>query len=93
MAFIFLCGVYYAFAGILGPDGFSRFDVNAGFIANLKALSEGVYYSAVSFTSLGYSDEARQSWLVRPVTSTQAFLGQFMTALFVVVFGKRMTRS
>jgi hypothetical protein len=51
-----------------------------------------VYYSIVTFTTLGYSDEARQIWLVRPLAAAQAF-GAFMMALFVVVFGKKMTRS
>jgi hypothetical protein len=42
---------------------------------------------------LGYSDKARQIWIVRPLASAQAFIGAFMMALFVVTFGKRMTRS
>ena len=93
IAFILLCGVAYFFLGILGPEGQARFDSGAGLAVNLEALAECVYYSVVSFTSLGYSDEARQTWLVRPIAGAQAFMGQFMMALFVVVFGKRMTRS
>ncbi len=57
------------------------------------AFFECVYYSVVTFTTLGYSDEARQIWLVRFLASAQAFIGAFMMGLFVVTFGKRMTRS
>ena len=93
IGFILLCGIAYFFLGILGPEGYTRFDPGAGFAANLVAFADCIYYSVVSFTSLGYSDEARQSWMVRPITGAQAFVGQFMMALFVVVFGKRMMRS
>ncbi len=93
MAFILLCSFAYFFLGILSPVGYTRFDLSAGFLANLECLGECVYDSVVSFTSLGYSDEARQNWMVRPIAGAQAFIGQFMMALFVVVFGKRMMRS
>ena len=93
MMFILLCGVAYFFLGVLGPEGYAQSDPGAGLRIIVEALAECVDYSVVSFTSLGYSDEARQSWLVRPIAGAQAFIGQFMMALFVVVFGKRMTRS
>ena len=77
---ILLCGVAYFFLGVLGPEDQARFDPGAGLAVNLEALAECVYYSVVSFTSLGYSDEARQTWLVRPIagsphTATRAATG------------------
>ncbi len=87
------CAVGYFFAGILSPEGPVKFNPSAGLETNLEHFFECVYYSIVTFTTLGYSDEARQIWLVRPVASAQAFVGAFMMALFVVVFGKKMTRS
>ena len=88
-----VCAVGYFFAGINGPEGLAIFDPAAGLKANVVAFFECVYYSVVTFTTLGYSDEARQIWIVRPLASAQAFIGAFMMALFVVTFGKRMTRS
>ena len=88
-----VCAVGYFFAGINGPEGLAVFDPGAGLKANVVAFFECVYYSVVTFTTLGYSDEARQIWIVRPLASAQAFIGAFMMALFVVTFGKRMTRS
>ena len=93
LAFNLICGVGYFFAGILSPEGPVAFDPSAGLATNLSNFAECVYYSVVTFTTLGYSDEARQIWIVRPLASAQAFIGAFMMALFVVVFGKRMTRS
>ena len=87
------CAVGYYFAGILSPEGPVKFNPSAGLETNLEHFFECVYYSVVTFTTLGYSDEARQIWLVRPLASAQAFVGAFMMALFVVVFGKKMTRS
>lgn len=87
------CAVWYYFAGILSPGGPVKFNPSAGLETNLEDFFECVYYSIVTFTTLGYSDEARQIWLVRPLAAGQAFVGAFMMALFVVVFGKKMTRN
>jgi hypothetical protein len=70
-----------------------KFDPSASMMTNLSHFAECVYYSVVTFTTLGYSDEARQVWIVRPLAAAQAFLGAFMMALFVTVFGKKMTRG
>ena len=93
LALNLICGVCYFFTGILSPEGQVQFDPAAGLATNLDVLSECIYYSVVTFTTLGYSDEARQVGVVRLLASGQAFVGAFMMALFVVVFGKKMTRS
>ncbi len=93
LALNLICGVGYFFAGILSPEGPVKFDPSASLETNFSHFAECVYYSVVTFTTLGYSDEARQIWIVRPLAAAQAFIGAFMMALFVVVFGKKMTRS
>ena len=93
LALNLICAVGYFFAGILSPEGPVKFNPTASLTTNLSHLAECVYYSVVTFTTLGYSDEARQIWIVRPLAAAQAFIGAFMMALFVVVFGKKMTRS
>ena len=93
LALNLICGVGYFFAGILSPEGPVKFDPSASMTTNLSHFAECLYYSVVTFTTLGYSDEARQVWIVRPLAAAQAFLGAFMMALFVVVFGKKMTRG
>jgi hypothetical protein len=55
---------------------------------------EALYYSAVSFTALGYG--ASQSdpigWAGRFLGAGESFLGVFMMALFLVTFTRKMTR-
>jgi hypothetical protein len=52
-----------------------------------------LYYSAVSFTALGYG-----SWVPEPtgwvkgLGAFEAFLGVFMMALFLITFTRKMTR-
>ena len=52
-----------------------------------------LYYSAVSFTALGYGSWAPQptGW-VKGFGAFEAFVGVFMMALFLVTFIRRMTR-
>lgn len=52
-----------------------------------------LYYSAVSFTALGYGTWAPQptGW-VKGLGAVEAFVGVFMMALFLVTFTRKMTR-
>ena len=52
-----------------------------------------LYYSAVSFTALGYGSWAPEvtGW-VKGLGAFEAFLGVFMIALFLVTFTRKMTR-
>ncbi|PUZ92369.1 potassium transporter Kef, partial [Vibrio vulnificus] len=50
-----------------------------------------VYFSVVTFTTLGYGDISPVG-LARFIAALEAFLGSFTMALFVVVFVKKMTR-
>ena len=53
-----------------------------------------LYYSAVSFTALGYgaSDSDPQGWAGRFLGAGESFMGVFMMALFLVTFTRKMTR-
>ena len=52
-----------------------------------------LYYSAISFTALGYGSWAPKpfGW-VKGLGAFEAFLGVFMMALFLVTFTRKMTR-
>lgn len=60
-------------------------------IINLKHLFTSLYYSVVTFTTLGYGDLVPVG-ISRIFAALEAFLGSFTMALFVVVFVKKMTR-
>ena len=55
---------------------------------------EALYYSAVSFTALGYGAWAPepQGWAGRFLGVGEAVMGVFMMALFLVTFTRKMTR-
>jgi len=56
-------------------------------------LAYAIYFSAVSFTALGYGSWADTpiGW-VQGVGATESFLGVFMMALFLITFFRKMTR-
>ncbi|MBI2916704.1 MAG: pentapeptide repeat-containing protein [Chloroflexi bacterium] len=56
-------------------------------------LTNALYFSAASFTALGYAlFEGQASPLARGLGAAEAFLGLFLMALFLVTFVRRMTR-
>jgi len=58
---------------------------------NAQELAACLYYSVVTFTTLGYGDIVPLGW-ARALAALEAFVGSFTMALFVVVFVKKMTR-
>ncbi len=61
----------------------------------IQAFSSSLYYSAVSFTALGYgpwfSASSVRSW-AQGVGAAEAIIGVFTIALFLVTFVRKMTR-
>lgn len=63
-----------------------------------SAFGHSLYFSAVSFTALGYGSWIDSSWIdissnwIKGIGVTESFLGVFMMALFLVTFTRKMTR-
>jgi len=58
-----------------------------------NTLLNSLYYSAVSFTALGYGSWAPEpSGWVKGLGAFEAFIGVFMIALFLITFVRKMTR-
>lgn len=88
---IFVCSVGYFFFGVNFNDGVLRFDPAASVSDNAVTFFMAMYYSVVTFTTLGYGD-ITPFGVTRFIAVVEAFLGSFTIALFVVVFVKRMAR-
>lgn len=95
-----IMAVVFFLVGINGPDvGFNRadgrigLDLTAGIWPNVSAYLHCFYYSVVTFTTLGYGEMTPPTLLTRNLAAAHAFLGAFMMAMFVAVFGKKMTRG
>lgn len=93
LLFNLLCAFAYFAIGVNGPNGPLVFDAHAGILTNLKQYGNCVYYSVVTFTTLGYGEITPPEGILRPLAALQAFFGAFMMAMFVAVFGKKMTRG
>ncbi|MBS7664243.1 pentapeptide repeat-containing protein [Pseudomonas lalucatii] len=91
LGLIGLCGLLYFLVGVEQGDQRLGLDLGHGLLANLMDLLGCLYFSVVTFTTLGYGDISPHG-LARPLAAFEAFVGSFTMALFVVVFVKKMTR-
>ena len=88
---ILCCALLYAFTGLNYQGEIQTFDANASLEQNVHLLLSCLYYSVVTFTTLGYGDFTPIG-ISRAIAAFEAFTGSFTIALFVVVFVKKMTR-
>lgn len=88
---IFVCAILFFILGVRSPDGIIQFSLNNGFYQNLNYFFSSVYFSVVTFTTLGYGD-IQPVGLSRLVAAIEAFVGSFALALYVVVFVQKTTR-
>ena len=85
---ILLCGLFYS-CSAGEADNWNR-DRSAG----LTRIFEGMYYSTITFTTLGLGDIYPQDdFLTRMVTMAEALCGLFLMSLFVVCLSKRFSRG
>jgi len=83
--------VLYFLLGVRGPDGVLELDLKAGVQENLMRFLACVYFSVITFTTVGYGDIIPIG-VSRLVAAVEAFTGAFAVSLFVVVFVRKMTR-
>ena len=86
-----LSAILYFFLGIEADQNLVRLSFSASFYTNFINFLECLYFSVVTFTTLGYGDLVPVG-AARPIAALEAFTGNFTIALFVVVFVKKMTR-
>jgi voltage-gated potassium channel Kch len=67
------------------------FNTAHSFTEHLEFFGNAIYFSIVTFTTLGYGDFSPVSW-ARPFAAIEGFVGAFMIALFILSFVKKMTR-
>lgn len=88
---IIIFATLYFFSGLSFSGDSLAFDKNSSLWENIKIYFSALYFSVVTFTTLGYGDLAPIG-VARALAALEAFLGSFTLALFVVVFVKKMTR-
>jgi len=87
LAFVFIFAVIYFSGQLIAPAGPGKieYDTWNGFLTCL-------YFSVVTFTTLGFGDIQPSTDAGRAVAGVEAFTGAFMIALFVLVLGRKMIR-
>jgi len=91
LAVIFICGLFFAVIGIQYNGNIIAMRIEYGVAQNFINLLDCIYFSVITFTTVGYGDMTPFGWS-KPVAGFEAFIGSFTLALFVVVFVKKMTR-
>jgi len=77
--------IYYYFSGIYDGMAYKITSYNAKFL-------EAIYFSIVTFTTLGFGDLAPKPGLFQLITSSEALVGAIFMALFIFVFARKMSR-
>ena len=92
MLLIITCALLYFNFGIHFDGSTIHYAASAPLVENVRHFLSCIYFSVVTFTTLGYGDLAPAGAISRFVAAFEAFMGSFTMALFVVVFVKKMTR-
>ncbi len=87
LAFVFIFATIYFSGQLIAPSDGGEIEYNTwgGFLTCL-------YFSVVTFTTLGFGDIQPVTDAGRAVAGVEAFTGAFMIALFVLVLGRKMIR-
>lgn len=91
IAYILLNALLFDFLGLYHNNELYVFDQTLSVLDNLTYFGYAIYFSIVTFTTLGYGDFAPAGW-ARPFAAIEGFAGAFMIALFILSFVKKMTR-
>ncbi|MDP6037537.1 MAG: pentapeptide repeat-containing protein [Candidatus Latescibacteria bacterium] len=91
ITYILFNAFIYIFFGMHHGDQIHAFDKDVPLFDNITTLGYAIYFSIVTFTTLGYGDFSPVGW-AKPFAAIEAFIGAFMIALFILAFVKKMTR-
>lgn len=91
MSVILSAAVLFFFVGIHTANEEIIFSLEKSLVENIVNFFNSLYFSVVTFTTLGYGDIAPFG-IAKAIAAIEAFVGSFTLALFVVVFVKKMTR-
>jgi len=88
---IFFCAILFFIFGVQSADGVIRLSFSNSFWHNVSDFFSSIYFSVVTFTTLGYGD-IHPIGFSRFIATVEAFIGSFALALYVVVFVQKTTR-
>lgn len=88
-------GIAYPFIGGI-VDGGTHYGIGAltqlASLAGIEAVARGLYFSIITFTTIGYAETAPVGPYSRLLVGVESLLGAIMIAMFVYVLGRRVAR-
>ena len=90
-AYLLIFAFAYFALGVNDTGAVLAYDPARSFAENLVAFGDCLYFSIVTFTTVGYGDVVPQG-LAKTVSAVEALSGHFVMALFVVVFVRKLAR-
>ncbi len=91
LSVIITSAMFYFFLGVRDGDGMLIFNAQESIEHNLFGFLECLYFSVITFTTVGYGDILPIGF-ARFIAASEAFIGAFSISLFVVVFMRKMTQ-
>jgi len=94
LAVILACGLAFSLGNGIEPAGRNPAAVSSSGETpvgegGVVRIDEGIYFSAVTFTTLGYGDFRPRPGVWRLVAGAEAFVGAFLLSAFVVTLAHR----
>ncbi|MCZ6634379.1 MAG: pentapeptide repeat-containing protein [bacterium] len=91
LLYILFSALIYCFLGIQNGDQVYAFHPNASLMEDIKIFGYALYFSVVTFTTLGYGDISPIGFS-RPFAALEAFNGIILNTLFMLTLIRKMTR-
>ena len=89
--YILFNAIIFSFAGFQGGGAEYALNLNATALDNLAAFGLSLYFSVVTYTTLGYGDLSPIGW-ARPFAALEAYNGIVLNTLFMLTLFRKMTR-
>jgi voltage-gated potassium channel Kch len=88
---VVMSALLFCLTGMSHGDNTYTFRVANDLGEYLRILAYAMYYSIVTFTTLGYGDMVALGW-GKGIAAMDAFAGVFLNSMFLLTFAKKMIR-
>jgi voltage-gated potassium channel Kch len=92
LAYLLFFAILFFWLGVNDHGVYEAFDPAKGLVYNLSVFGHCLYFSVVTFTTVGYGDVLAHDGWTRAIAAFEALSGNFIMALFVVVFVRKLAR-
>lgn len=91
LAVVVVSALIFCITGMTHGDNVYAFHLTDSISEDLHTLAFALYYSVVTFTTLGYGDMVALGW-GKAICALEAFAGVFLNSMFLLTFAKKMIR-